>query len=344
MIFCPKILILNILLLAIGSDDSWGEQTKGIPPEAEEVKVELMQEASRLRDRDLYEPAWQENFEILHKQVNDQMAQNARLNIQQKEMEKEIARLQTEVEEKEKIGRELSVQVAELKVLADDKAWETKTSERERFFQQQMAVKNNELQTLQQKISFLDDKTAVVRSKLRMMGVKDNADELLAIQQERDLLEAKLLSQSQREKELMQKILQTKSERKGLDPAVATLRSEMEELSRQIAELEDKQKSVVGPSGFTLKEQVEILIKQKEDMAAENERLLGKIQSYQKNQKLGIENQRIKELVESISAVDAANIRLNEEIGLLRENIAILRTRVKKMEYQAEKLRAMKGK
>ncbi len=79
-------------------------------------------------------------------------------------------------------------------------------------------------------------------------------------------------------------------------------------------------------------------------MASENERLLAKIHEYQKSEKLGIDNARVKELVEQISAVDAANIQLNEEIGYLRENIAILRTRVKRMEYQADKLKAMKGK
>ena len=58
---------------------------------------------------------------------------------------------------------------------------------------------------------------------------------------------------------------------------------------------------------------------------------------------MGIENQRIKDLVEATSAVDTANSELTEAISYLRENVAILKTRVKKLEYQSEALKAIKG-
>ncbi len=322
---------------------SWGQETNSTVSEIDVIKAELLQEASRKRDSEQYKPIWQGDLDALQKQLNEQMAQNARLSIEQRELESEIARLEVEVKDKEKINEELAAKVGSLKELADEKAWSMKVSAHEHEAQKQMSLKNNELQTYDTKIKYLENKIAVARLKLRLMGVTDNSDELLALQEERDLLEAKIVSQTEREKELMAKILQIKDEKKELDPGVAALRNEIEELSRQIAELEDKQNSMTDRSGFTVKEQVEILTKQKEDMAAENERLLAKIHNYQKSEKLGIGNQRIKELVESISAVDAANIQLNNEIGYLRENIAILRTRVKKMEFHAEKLKAMKG-
>ena len=59
---------------------------------------------------------------------------------------------------------------------------------------------------------------------------------------------------------------------------------------------------------------------------------------------MGIENKRVKDLVEAISAVDAANNDLNEEIKNLNENIIILKMRVKKLEYKDESMRAIRGK
>lgn len=323
---------------------SWGQQTNSVASEIEEIKAELMQEASKRRELEEYQPIWQGDLEALQQQVNDLMAQNARLSIEQRELENELPKLEAEVNEKEKINKELAAKVGVLKELSDDKAWDAKVFAQDRQAQERLSIKNNELMRYDDKIKYLEQKISVARSKLKMMGVNDVSDQLLALQEERDILEAKILSQSQHEKELMQKILQIKSEKTQLDPDVAALRNEIEELSREIAGLEDKQRSMTGKSGFTVKEQVEILSKQKEDMASENERLLAKIHEYQKSEKLGIDNARVKELVEQISAVDAANIQLNEEIGYLRENIAILRTRVKKMEYQADKLKAMKGK
>lgn len=322
---------------------SWGQETNSTILEIDAVKAELLQEGSKRRSSEGYQPKWQGDLDVLHKQLNEHMAQNARLSIEHRELENEIARLEVEVRDKEKVNEELAAKVGGLKELADEKAWSVKVSDQEHEAQKQMSLKNHELQSYDTKIKYLENKIAVARLKLRLMGVEDNSDELLVLQEERDLLEAKILIQTEREKELMSKILQIKDEKKELDPGVAALRNEIEELSRQIAELEDKQRSMTDKSGFTVREQVEILTKQKEDMAAENERLVAKIHNYQKSEKLGIGNQRIKELVESISAVDAANIQINEEIGYLRENIAILRTRVKKVEFHAEKLKAMKG-
>lgn len=323
---------------------SWGQETNSILNEIEEIKAELLQEASKRREREEYQPLWQGDFEALQKQVKDLMVNNSRLSIQQRELENELSGLEAEVNSNEKINRELSAQIDEFKELSDQKVWDAKVSAQEKQFQERLGLKNNDLLGLDAKIRYLEQKIFLARSKLRMMGVDDVSDKLLALQEERDILEAKILSQTQYEKELMQKILQVKSGKVQLDPDVAELRNEIGELSREIAELEDKQRSITDISGFTAKEQVEILTRQKEDMAAENERLIAKIHEYQKSEKLGIGNKRIKELVEQISAVDAANIKLNEEIEYLRENIAILRTRVKKMEYQADKLKAMKGK
>lgn len=337
------VFILNIILLNTFVGISWAQQTNSIASEIEEVKAELLQEASKRREREEYHPIWQGNLEALQQQVNDLMAQNARLSIQQRELESELPKLETEVNEKEKINQDLSIKVNGLKELSDEKVWDAKVSAQDREALKRLSIKNNELMEYDAKIKYLEQKISVARSKLRLMGVNDVSDQLLALQEERDLLEAKLLSQSQHEKELMQKILQIKSEKTQLDPNVAALRNEIEELSREIAGLEDKQRSIAGKSGFTVKEQIEILTKQKEDLSSENDRLLAKIHEYQKSEKLGIDNKRVKELVEQISAVDAANIQLNEEIGYLRENIAILRTRVKRMEYQADKLKAMKG-
>jgi cell division protein FtsB len=57
---------------------------------------------------------------------------------------------------------------------------------------------------------------------------------------------------------------------------------------------------------------------------------------------MGIANQRIKALVDEMSSIDLQNNQLREEIGALKENIAILRSHVKKLEYQTDAINAMK--
>ncbi len=240
------ILILNIVLLNTFVGISWGQETNSVASEIAEIKAELMQEASKRRDREEYQPLWQGDLEALQKQVNDLMAQNARLSIQQRELESELPKLEAEVNEKEKINQELSAKVGGLKELSDEKVWDAKVSAQDREARERLGIKNNELMGYDAKIKYLEQKISVARSKLKLMGINDVSDQLLALQEERDILEAKILSQSQNEKELMQKILQIKSEKTQLDPNVAALRNEIEELSREIAGLEDIQRSMTG--------------------------------------------------------------------------------------------------
>ena len=322
----------------------WAEEKVSSNAEIERVKAELFQEAAEDQEKEEYQPVWQKDFEALQRQAHDAMAQNMRLNIEHKLLEKETIKLRQEIKDRQKKNQDLRKKVDDLKELSNEKAWKAKVLAQERRSQEDLDIKNKELQEHERKIKFLEQKIVVARLKLKLMGVEDHSDKLLSLQEERDILEAKIASQTEKEKSLMEKITQVKNENKPLDPAVAGLRSEIDALRKEISGLERLHNGMIGKSGLTPQEQIKILTEQKANIETENSNLKAKVDKYRNSQKMGIENQQIKDLVEATSAVDTANGELTEEINYLRENVAILKVRVKKLEYQAEALKAIKGK
>jgi hypothetical protein len=228
--------------------------------------------------------------------------------------------------------------------MLDEKRWKAKIASTEQQAKEAIAGKNKELEDYERNIKSLEQKIAVARLKLKLVGVEDYSDKLLAMQEERDILEAKIVAQREKEKILAAKVQEIKDGNKTLDPAVAGLRSEIDLLRKEIDGLQRLESGVVGKSGLTPQEQIRVLTDQKSNLLTENSNLQAKINKYTDSQKMGIENKRIKDLIEAMSAVDAANSELNEEINYLKENVAILKVRVKKLEYQAEALNAIKGK
>lgn len=338
------VLILVISIFIFKSGTSWAQKDSSQLSEVEQVKAELLQDAAQITAAEAYQPKWQEDFRALQLQANDLMARNLKLNIEQKTLQNEIMKLEIELQEKQEKNQEVRGKIEEQKSLMDEKAWKAKTAAWERQYQDEMDAKNSELKEYQSKLTYLEQIIEVARLKLKLMGIEDNSDKLLAVQEQRDVLEAQIISQAEREKKLTLDIGRVKDERKPIDPAVAVLRDEIDILRKEIVNLENKNKSIMGQSGPTPEEQIKILTKQQADMIIDNSQFKAKIDKYKSDKKMGIDNSRIKQLVEAISAVDTANNNLNEEISYLRENIAILKNRVKKLNYQAESMNAIKQK
>lgn len=319
-------------------------QNKPTLSEVEQIKQELYQQVIENERRYNYEPQWQNDFEMLQLEANGYMAQNLKLDTESKLLEQEELKLKAAIKEESSKNQELRKKLgAQLEVL-DEQKWKGKVKDEERRLQESIASKSKELKEYERDIKSLEQSIGVTRMKLKLMGIEDHSDQLLALQHERDIIEAQIVGQTEQEKELAAKIAEFKSGHKTLDPTVAALRTEIEALRQEISDLELKQESMVSKSGPTPTEQVRILTEQKDNIVAENDRLKGRIEKYKSEQKMGIDNKKTKDLIEAISAVDAANNELNEEISHLKENIIILKVRIKKLEYQADSLKAMKSK
>lgn len=329
------VLILVLSMLTLSIKNSLAQDNAKLS-EVEQVKSELFEETAQISSVPNYRPQWQEDMITVQLQANNLMAQNIRLSLEQKTLQKEILNLEANLQDKQKKNRELRIKIGGHQALLDEKAWKTKTSVDDRRQQEDLSLKNSELKDYESKIKYLEQKIEVARLKLKLMGVEDNSDKLLAVQEERDILEAHIIGQREKEEALRDNIRKFRDERKPIDPAVAVLRDEIDALRKEIVALETKNKMIASQTGPTPEEQIRILTKQQEGMAIDNAQLKAKIDKYKKDQKMGIENHRIKNLVEAISAVDAANSGLTDEIGYLRENIAILKNRVKRLNRQAE--------
>ena len=185
-----KIILILIFLIAIlYLKLCWAQEKGSLVPEVEQVKAELLQEASEDRNKDEYQPTWQKDFETLQRQAQDAMAQNIRLNIEYKLLEKETVKLSKEVKDRQEKNQDFRKKVGELKDLSNAGAWKAKVLAQERQFQNDLDIKNKELRERDSKIKFLEQKIAVARLKLRLMGVEDHSDKLLSLQEERDTLE-----------------------------------------------------------------------------------------------------------------------------------------------------------
>ena len=340
--------LVFILLTGIFSIDSSlsfaQEQMNSSVSEVEQVKLELFQQANENSKRQEYHPQWQQDFESLQLKLNEEVARNMRLSIEQKLLMREEVRIKKELSEKQALNDDLKSKVQAQEYLQDEKRWKENLAAQERSFQQILLEKNKALKDSQREIKSLEDKISVAQLKLKLMGVEDYSDRLMAIQQQRDFLEAQIISQEEKEKDLVSKIKEIKDSGMKMDPAVVEIKTEIDALQEELKQLEKKQNALIGKTGPTPQEQIEILTKQKADIITENNGIKAKIEKYKKSQKMGIENKEIKDLIDSISAVDSANNELNDEVKYLSENIIILKMRIKKLEYRQESINAIKGK
>ena len=336
------ILFITISILPFRLSSAQGQGAS--VSEIEQVKAELLQRVVENQKKQEYKPKWQEDFEVMQVQANDSVARNIRLNIEYKLLEKEALRLQDEVKERHDKNRDLRKKTDQQQEMLDEKRWKAKIASTQQQAQEAIAGKNKELEDYERNIKSLEQKIAVARLKLKLMGVVDYSDKLLAMQEERDVLEATIVAQTEKEKILASKVQKIKDGNKTLDPVVAGLRAEIGLLRKDIDGLERQGSGMVGKSGPTPQEQIRILTEQKSNLLTENSNLQDKINKYTDSKKMGIENKQIKDLIEAMAAVDEANSELNEEINYLKENVTILKVRVKKLEYQAEALDAIKGK
>jgi hypothetical protein len=99
----PKlILILFITIFIVPFKLSWAQERGASVSEIEQVKAELLQQVVENQKKQEYRPKWQEDFEAMQVQANDSMAQNTRLNIEYKLLEKEAIRIR--ISEKEPVS------------------------------------------------------------------------------------------------------------------------------------------------------------------------------------------------------------------------------------------------
>ena len=161
-----KIIVVVVFLISILClKPCWAEEAVSPVSEVEQVKAELLQEASEERRKEEYQPKWQKDFEVMQRQANDAMAQNIKLNLEHKRLEEETIRLGQEVKERQEKNQDLKSKVGELKDLSNDKVWKTKVLAQERRSQDELDTKNKELQEHEGKIKFLEQKIAVARFK-----------------------------------------------------------------------------------------------------------------------------------------------------------------------------------
>ncbi|MBL8012928.1 MAG: hypothetical protein JNN05_03690 [Candidatus Omnitrophica bacterium] len=311
--------------------------------QVQEVKEELFKEVSIEGRREPYKPQWQKDFDAMRLKSNEEMARSLKLSIEQKKLELAIEKLTSEYVASQSRKQDLQIKISAQQELLDEKKWKASVGRKEGAFKNAQVQRDNELAQCRKDIQLLQDKIDVTRLKLKMMGIEDLSDARLALQQERNILEAKIIGNEEKLRDLSAKILAIKSRGMKLDPRVEQVKKEIESSRTDLRQMEEQQKELKGTSGVSLEDTIEILRRQKIDVQKSTDEVKGKVLKYRKSQKMGIENNRIKKLIESISAVDAANSALNDEISNLTENITILKVRIKRLEYKNEAMKALKG-
>lgn len=337
-------ILFSIVFWSYAENLSAQEQYAADSSKAEAVKAELFKEVNIDTSYESYKPQWQKGFDAMRMKSNEEMARSLKLSIEQKDLERQIEKLSREYETSQNNNQELQTKIEGQEGITDDKKWKAKTAETERILKDEQAAKNKELAQSRKDMKLLQDKIDVIRLKLKMMGVEDLSDARFALQQERNFLEAKIITNDEKLKDLSEKIDAIKSRGLNLDPKVAQAKAEIESLRKDLGQLEDQQKALTGASGLSLADTIEVLRRQKIDVQKSSDEVKAKVLKYRSSQKMGIENNQIKKLVEAISAVDSANMALNDEISDLTENITILKVRIKRMEYKTETVKALKDK
>jgi len=312
--------------------------------DVEQVKADLEARVLASR-REAYTPAWQNDFNDLHIQSAALLQENGRLSQEHQSLQDEFMRLQKEIEEQENKNRSLQEDVDGKKALRDGKLHK-KNVDTQQQRQKELNDRNAELVEYNRKIDLVEKKIALGRMKLKSLDVDGNADQTMQIQEELDRGNAELEENNNRATALKEKLEKFSADEKELNPAVLNLKEEIDALRLEIAALEnlDRTSRPSVSAAVSAEEKINALTQKKADLQADLKVIQARMTKIKNSEEMGIANQRVKKLVGTISEVDAENERLREEARYLQENIVILKSHVKKLEYQADAINSMKGK
>ena len=343
-----KIVFISIFSLVINSSVIFAEEHAApTAAEVQQVKADLAAQVSASQ-RETYVPTWQKDFNNLHIQAAALLEENARLSRENGSFQAELARLQKEIEEQENKNRSLREDVDIKKELLSGKS-RKKDIHAQQQLQKRIADKNEKLAQYNRKIDIVDRKIALGKMKLKTLDTNDDTDQILVIEEELDRDHAELAENDHRVAELKEEIEHLSVDDKELNPAVLNLKEEIDTLQLDVAALEKRGPTgdVVAPApvvALNVEEKISDLTKKKETLQADLQEIQEKMTKIKNSQEMGIVNKRVKDLVETISEIDAENEQMREGIKYLQENIVILKSHVKKLEYQSEAVNSMKGK
>jgi chromosome segregation ATPase len=309
------------------------------PDEVKKVRAEMDAQYEKWADeqREQYLPKWDEHVTDMNLLAERLVAENDRLAREQQSLLEEWKVVEADLQKQKNANADLRAEISRKKDLMDDKRWKEKAAGQVKALQQELDDKNKELQELDRQAGSLGKKIQLGQLKLASLGVDVSPiDARLKGEEEITQLRSKLSETGDRERVLKYKLEQFKDQ--DLDPKVAALRDEIDGLNKKIAEAQTAgRKPQADPQA-----ELHALEQKKADLEQETGRLKQELDKIEKAQAMGIANQRIKALVDDMSAVDVQNNQLREEIAMLKENIAILKGHVKKLEYQADAINAMK--
>jgi chromosome segregation ATPase len=311
------------------------------PQEVQKVKDQWNAEYEAWADerRANYSPRWEGQFDDITLRANMLVEENGRLAREQEALVQEWQKVKAELDEQKNANQVLETEISRKKYLMDNKRWKQEADAELKALQQQADQRNKELEGYDRQLSSLDKKIQLGKLKLGSLGVDYTAiDQRLKALEDVEGMRARLNEADDRQKVLTSQLERLKASG-PIDPAVVALKEEVDALKLKIAEAQKggaKEK-------ITPQSELAALTGQKEMLQKEIERLKAAVDKIEHAQDMGIANQRVKALVEEMSAIDLQNNDLKEEMDVLKENIAILKQQVKKLEYQADSINAMKG-
>jgi chromosome segregation ATPase len=309
--------------------------------EVQKVKKELdaRYEAWSEERRENYAPGWDDKIQDVQIRANGLLIENERLAREQQALLAEYKRLEADLQAQKSANEALREKIDAKRTLLEDKRWKEKANAQLKEWQKTLDEKAKELESYNRQLSSLDKKTELGRLKLISLGVDVKPiEEKLEAANEIERLREQIAEADDRERVLRYKLEQMIKSDKPLDPKVAALKDEIDTLNAKIGKAERSDAQASQPE-----DELTVLLRKKEELQKENARLQAALEKIEHDQTMGIANQRIKDIVDEMSEVDRQNNELKEEMEALKENIIILRSHVKRLEYQTEAVNAMKG-
>ncbi len=309
--------------------------------EIQKVKKELdaRYEAWAEERRENYAPGWDDKIQDVQIRANGLLIENERLAREQQSLLIEYKRIEADIKAQKDANEELREKIDAKQTLLEDKRWKEKANFQLKEWQKALDEKTKELESYNRQLSSLDKKTELGRLKLISLGVDIKPiEEKLEAANEIERLREQIAETDDREKVLRYKLERLAKSDTPLDPKVAAIKSEIDALNEKIAKARKP-----GDQAPQTEDELTALTRQQEELKQENARLKTALDKIEHDQTMGIANQRIKDIVDEMSEVDRQNNELKEEMEALKENITILKSHVKKLEYQAEAINAMKG-
>ena len=344
-----KIIFIYIIVQLLGVPYVRAQAETAAPSassdEVAKVKADLEAQYETWADerRKNYVPKWDDHLGDLGIKANALVVENERLSHDEQSLKDEWKALSEEIEKQRSINQGFQAQIDGKKNLMEDKNWKQNAGGQLKQWERKLDNGNKELEDYNRQISSLDKKIKLGKLKLASLGVDYGPiGEQLKAEEDAINLRSELDQAADREKVLKYKRDQYKAAETAIDPKVAALKNEIDVLNIQIRDARDGGKKPAVKEDP--RQQIEALKSKKEELLKDIENLKVSLEKIEHAQDMGIANQRVKALVDEMSTIEMENSQIQDEMGILKENITILKNHVKKLEYQAESINALKGK